>query len=95
MDLNYECMEFVADCLQLDWEYDKTDEFILKPQDHTNLRNLINAKSNHGFENSKYTQVFEAKAGFLPNLCILDLIFNEGNASLDYLLTQDLKTDLG
>ncbi|WP_026934852.1 WbqC family protein [Christiangramia echinicola] len=95
MDLNYHCMDFVADCLQLDWEYDKTDEFILKPQDNTNLRNLINAKSNQGFENNKYTQVFESKAGFLPNLCILDLIFNEGNASLEYLLAQDLKTDLG
>lgn len=41
MDLNYYCMAFVADCLQLDWEYDKTDEFILKPQENINLRNLI------------------------------------------------------
>ncbi len=90
MDFNYHCMEFVADCLQIDLEFNKTDEFILDPEDNDNFRHLINAKSNHGFENSKYTQVFEEKSGFLPNLCVLDLIFNEGTAALDYLLEQEL-----
>ncbi|MDX1761653.1 MAG: WbqC family protein, partial [Christiangramia sp.] len=79
MDFNYDCMAFVADCLQLDWEFEKTDEFILKPEDKTNYRNLVSAKSDQGFRNTEYTQVFDSKAGFLPNLCILDLIFNEGN----------------
>ena len=95
MDFNYDCMEFVADCLQVDWEFNKTSEYILKPEDKTNYRNLVNAKSHEGFENIPYTQVFDTKAGFLPNLCILDLIFNEGNASLAYLQSQELKTDLG
>ncbi len=95
MDFNYHCMDFVAEALQIEWEYDKTIEFILKPDDKNNLRGLINAKSNKGFRNFKYTQVFEEKKGFLPNLCILDLIFNEGNASLDYLMSQELQSDLG
>jgi len=95
MDLNYHCMEFVADCLQIDFDYTKTDEFILKPEDKINYRNLVNAKSNAGFENAPYTQVFEEKAGFLPNLCILDLIFNEGNAALRYLEEQGLQPYFG
>lgn len=95
MDFNYQCMEFVAESLQLEWAFEKTEEFILEPVDMTNLRNLVNAKSNTGLINSKYTQVFDSKAGFLPNLCILDLIFNEGNASLDYLQSQQLDTNPG
>ena len=90
LDFNYHCMEFVADCLQIDWEFEKTAEFTLKPEDKQDFRFLANAKSNKGFENSRYTQVFEEKAGFLPNLSILDLIFNEGNTALSYLQEQSL-----
>lgn len=93
LDLNYQCMEFVADCLQVDFNFEKSDEFILKPKDQTNYRGLINAKSNNGFSNTPYTQVFDSKAGLLSNLCILDLIFNEGNAALSYLQSQELKSD--
>ncbi len=95
MDFNYKCMEFVADSLQLEWEFEKTDEFILEPKDIINYRELVNAKTNKGLINSNYTQVFDSKAGFLPNLCILDLIFNEGNASLDYLESQKLNPNFG
>ncbi|MUP46118.1 hypothetical protein E0K83_10230 [Gramella sp. BOM4] len=90
MDFNYQCMEFVADCLQIDWKFGKTDEYILEPQDVINHRELVNAKSRRNFELEPYPQVFEAKKGFLPNLCILDLIFNEGNAALAYLEEQNL-----
>ncbi|PLW97253.1 MAG: hypothetical protein C0591_06970 [Marinilabiliales bacterium] len=33
----------------------------------------------------EYTQVFDAKHGFIPNLSILDLLFNLGPESRDYL----------
>lgn len=33
----------------------------------------------------RYIQVFEERTGFQPNLSIIDLLFNEGPASLDYL----------
>lgn len=32
-----------------------------------------------------YYQVFSARHGFIPNLSAMDLLFNEGPASLDYL----------
>ena len=32
-----------------------------------------------------YYQVFSEKFGFIPNLSVMDLLFNEGPASLDYL----------
>ena len=34
-----------------------------------------------------YHQVFENKTGFLPNLSIVDLLFNEGPASKAYLFS--------
>ncbi|MCR4824702.1 MAG: WbqC family protein [Bacteroidales bacterium] len=33
-----------------------------------------------------YYQVFADRHGFVPNLSVMDLLFNEGPASLDYLL---------
>lgn len=35
-----------------------------------------------------YTQVFNNKHGFIPNLSILDLLFNEGPNALNYLESQ-------
>jgi hypothetical protein len=43
---------------------------------------------NHKFntiEFPRYIQVFENKHGFISNLSILDLLFNEGNNSKHYL----------
>jgi len=37
-----------------------------------------------------YTQVFDDKHGFINNLSVLDLIFNEGKYALDYLKNQKL-----
>jgi hypothetical protein len=37
-----------------------------------------------------YTQVFEEKQGFLNNLSVLDVLFNEGKYALDYLKNQKL-----
>ena len=37
------------------------------------------------FTPKRYYQVYEQKHGFLPNMSILDLLFNEGNESIFYL----------
>lgn len=38
-----------------------------------------------GFTPHRYYQVFEQRQGFLPNLSILDLLFNQGNESILFL----------
>lgn len=38
-----------------------------------------------GFQPRKYYQVYAEKHGFMPNLSILDLLFNEGNEAVLYL----------
>ena len=37
------------------------------------------------FESKRYYQVYGQKHGFLPNMSILDLLFNEGNEAIFYL----------
>jgi hypothetical protein len=42
-------------------------------------------KDSSSFE--KYKRVFDDKHGFINNLSILDLLFNEGKFTVDYLKT--------
>jgi hypothetical protein len=89
MDLNFETMEFASKCLKLDFPYDETSEYFHEVTDKTDFRNLINGKKdNNSFDS--YTQVFGEKHGFINNLSILDLLFNEGRYALDYLKSQEL-----
>ncbi|MCM4154439.1 WbqC family protein [Gramella sp. AN32] len=89
MDFNYSCMEFVAESLQLEWEFQKTDAFEKEQFQNKDFRHLVKAKKGIDYQNSKYPQVFAPKLGFIENLSILDLLFNEGNAALQYLENQE------
>ncbi len=89
MDLNFETMEVVSECLGAKLEFQKTTEYFHEVFDLKDFRGLANGKKdNSTFEN--YIQVFDDKHGFLNNLSILDLIFNEGRYALDYLKNQNL-----
>ncbi len=48
-------------------------------------RYLANAKLKPSYQQEPYQQVFTEKFGFIPNLSILDLLFNEGPNALGYL----------
>ncbi len=90
LDFNYECTQVILDCLQLDISFSKTESYIDTTQTYSDLRYLINAKKEHKYNLEPYIQVFESKHGFLSNLSILDLLFNEGTNALTYLENQDI-----
>ncbi|MEL6485081.1 MAG: WbqC family protein [Bacteroidota bacterium] len=46
---------------------------------------MVDAKSPFVMEQPKYNQVFEEKHGFVENLSVLDLLFNEGPNTISYL----------
>ena len=70
-------------------EYDKTIEYFpqVASSEITDFRNLVDGKKDIS-EFTKYTQVFDDKHGFINNLSVLDLIFNEGKYAIDYLKEQ-------
>lgn len=83
MDFNYRCFHLAFECLQLEVSYQKTEEYFREPTEMTDKRELINAKKEIHIK--EYSQVFQEKEGFLSNLSILDLMFNEGPNAVNYL----------
>lgn len=90
IDFNYRCFELAQECLQIEIAYKKTNEFFLHPKNMINGRFLINAKKEQPIQFKSYTQVFQEKFGFLNDLSIVDLLFNEGPNALNYLEDQEL-----
>jgi hypothetical protein len=71
-----------------------TSTFEEKPKYKGDLRFLVSAKKKYELSMEPYVQVFGDRHGFIPNLSILDLLFNLGPNSVDYLNKQFLpKTD--
>ncbi len=90
-DMNMQINTTICDILEIENHLQHTSDFIpLNCSDYSDFRNSIHpkqskAKVDNCFSASPYTQVFSDKLGFIPNLSILDLIFNLGNESLVYL----------
>ena len=91
LDLNFEALEVVSKCLRMKMTYTTTTEYFneVDTTEITDYRTLVNGKKDLSiFEN--YTQVFDDKHGFINNLSVLDLLFNEGKYAMDYLKKQQL-----
>jgi hypothetical protein len=83
LDLNTEILRVMLSHLDIDTEFSLTSEFAEYPGDTAmDYRDLIHPKAELSedphFKVIPYQQVFGEKHGFLPNLSILDLLFNEG-----------------
>lgn len=83
-DLNIKTHEFILDALLEDISFSKTTEYLKEPI-MKDSRILATPKFKSPFEFKPYTQVFDDKYGFIPNLSILDLIFMEGPNAISYL----------
>jgi hypothetical protein len=67
-------------------ELQLTDNFILHPDNTNDFRNSIHPKKSPTISNfPEYLQVFSDRHEFIPNLSIIDLIFNLGPESKNYL----------
>jgi len=89
LDYNLKSFELIANCIQLDIKPDFTNDFEKDPIDKTDFRKLV--KRNTVIKSLQpYTQVFTEKYGFISNLSILDLLFNEGPNTELYLKRQQL-----
>jgi len=86
LDFLLKTQELSFEMLQLDIDYQKTKEHLPEYPKGKDFRFLENPKLKEDFPVKKYTQVFEIKHGYIPNLSILDLLFNEGPNAISLLM---------
>lgn len=91
-DFNMEICAKMCELLDINPSMRPTDSYL--PADSealnavTDMRDAIRPKHplpDNDFTPRRYYQVYERKHGFIPNLSILDLLFNMGNESVLYL----------
>ncbi len=90
LDFNFKCFEVICECLQLNLNTSKTEIYQNTVANFIDLRHLVNAKKEQNQSFEIYTQVFNNKHGYIPNLSVLDLLFNEGPNALNYLESQTI-----
>ena len=86
LDLNLEILQALFSNMGKSIDIALTSDFEHQPQELMDHRNSFSPKKpcdNSQFK--RYTQVFEERFGFVADLSIIDLIFNEGPAALGAL----------
>lgn len=91
-DFNMEITAKMADLIDFNPAVEASSEYIPKGdprldgvQDYRDVIRPKHALRDDSFAPRRYYQVYERKHGFLPNLSILDLLFNMGPESALYL----------
>jgi hypothetical protein len=89
-DLNHRMLEYILTQVGLLCKINLTDAFEKSPVDKSDFRRSIQPKPrlnkpDRNFMPVPYQQVFQERNGFLPNLSIIDLLFNEGPDALQVL----------
>lgn len=90
VDFNEELMLLICSLIDMDPRVSRTTEYVpmgTTSTDVDDFRELIHPKRDYrqtdpDFVPVPYYQVFDQKLGFLPNLSIVDLLFNMGPESL-------------
>lgn len=86
MDFNLELLNLLLGLLKVKKTLTFTSLYQEKYTDIQDFRSSIHPKKMYQHMHFKpYFQVFEPKYGFLPNLSIVDLLFNQGPNSLNFL----------
>ena len=90
-DFNQQITQTLLEILDLQTPIKLTGAFEQIPEGSLNFREKINPKAHRNFPDTHctpqpYTQVFAEKFGFMADLSILDLLFNEGPSAHTILM---------
>jgi hypothetical protein len=89
VDFNEEMQQMVLKLLKLKSNYSFTNEYHKHVENADDFRSIISPKelitADTSYESKPYFQVFETRHGFIENLSIVDLLFNQGSRANDYL----------
>lgn len=87
IDFNESIQQEILTLLKLKPNYSFTTEYYKTYSDSDDFRNIISPKKSLSldpdFTPPTYIQVFENNQGFIPNLSIVDLLFNQGSRALE------------
>jgi hypothetical protein len=85
LDLNMDLTESIFKILKISSKISYTSSFDPTSDNPADLRYKITPKEKSTFSQKRYIQVFDTGKGFVPNLSIVDLIFNTGPEASGYL----------
>ena len=83
VDYNEQLCQLVCQLIDIDTSFQRTESYVAEPLNTIiDLRDAIHPKKevmdDASFRAVPYYQVFQERLGFLPNLSIIDLLFNMG-----------------
>jgi hypothetical protein len=84
-DYNEELLHLLLKFLKIKSGLKHTDEYFADYGVVPDFRASIHPKKETELQQKPYFQVFEERQGFLQNLSIVDLLFNQGPQSINYL----------
>ena len=83
-EFNTSLFEVLKGLIGIETPFLFSEKYNPHPQ-HLDVRSVLEVKKQSEVAAVTYTQVFEEKNGFIPNLSVLDLLFNVGPESLGLL----------
>ena len=85
IDANIKSIEVIYGILDMKMKYDLTNDYKNKLENYIDYRKLVDSNPDEKMSKINYSQVFQEKNGFISGLSSLDIIFNKGLESLDYI----------
>ena len=86
LEFNMALIQYFCDLFNIQTPITISENYIENPETHLDFREILSPKKPSVINYfPEYTQVFNTKHGFIPNLSILDVLFNLGPESVDYI----------
>ncbi len=83
-DYNEKLLQILLKLLKIKASINYTENYEGEYPDSIDLRDSFSSKKPSQFQQKPYFQVFEERHGFMKNLSIVDLLFNQGPQSINY-----------
>lgn len=89
LDLNAALLETLNHLLDQAPKMQSTAQYVTTYEDHKDYRQVLHPKRKDTAKGNfvEYHQVFSDRSGFIPQLSVVDLLFNEGPAASGFLIS--------
>jgi hypothetical protein len=77
-DYNLELLQVVLKLLKMPVAFELTQTYEKEYANLTDLRSVVTPNKASSYQNKRYFQVFEDRNGYINNVSIVDLLFNQG-----------------